>query len=99
MNTVSVDRTSPWLISTTEERPPTLEVALLKQTFVLSWNQFVHAEGAAMTSYALLSLVTTLSSRARVFRAAAGRERQQSFGSWRARQSRSFLFGCDAAHS
>ncbi len=45
MNTVSVDRTSPWLISSTEERPPTLEVALLKQTIVLSWNQFVYAEG------------------------------------------------------
>ena len=45
MNTVSVNRTSPWLISTTEERPPTLEVALLKQTIVLSWNQFVFAEG------------------------------------------------------
>ena len=46
MNTVSVDRTSPWLISTTEERPPTLEVALLRQTIVLSWNQFVYAEGS-----------------------------------------------------
>ena len=45
MNTVSVDRTSPWLVSSTEERPPTLEVALLKQTFVFSWNQFVYAEG------------------------------------------------------
>ncbi len=45
MNTVSVDRTSPWVISSTEERPPALEVKLLKQTFVFSWNQFVSAEG------------------------------------------------------
>ena len=45
VNTASVDRT-PWVISNNEDRPPALEIALLKQTVVLSWNQFVYAEGS-----------------------------------------------------
>jgi hypothetical protein len=43
VNAPSVDK-SPWIIST--DRPvPALEVVLLKQTLVLSWNQLVYAEG------------------------------------------------------
>jgi hypothetical protein len=44
VNTASVDRT-PWVIST-DDRPPALEIVLLRQTVVLSWNQFVYAEGS-----------------------------------------------------
>jgi hypothetical protein len=44
VNATSVDRT-PWVIST-GDRPLTLEVVLLKQTLVLSWNQFLYAEGS-----------------------------------------------------
>src|ERR1700730_14753624 len=43
MNAASVDR-MPWIVSP-DDRPPALEVVLLKQTVVLSWNQFVYAEG------------------------------------------------------
>lgn len=43
MNVASVDRV-PWIISTADQ-PPTLEIVLLRQTVVLSWNQFVYAEG------------------------------------------------------
>ncbi len=43
MQTTLVDR-PPWIVSEAE-RPPALEIVLLKQTVVLSWNQFVYAEG------------------------------------------------------
>ena len=43
MNMASVDR-APWVISTVD-KTPTLEIVLLRQTVVLSWNQFVYAEG------------------------------------------------------
>ena len=36
---------APWTTSATDP-PPTLEIAGLKQTVILSWNQFVYAEGA-----------------------------------------------------
>jgi hypothetical protein len=39
----SVDR-APWVISTVD-KTPTLEIVLLRQTVVLSWDQFVYAEG------------------------------------------------------
>lgn len=42
MDTASVD--SPWIINT-GDKPPAIEIVLLKQTVVLSWNQFVYAEG------------------------------------------------------
>jgi len=35
---------SPWVVSLTDPSPA-LEIALLKQTVILSWNQFVYAEG------------------------------------------------------
>jgi hypothetical protein len=35
---------APWVISSSEQ-PPALEFVLLKQTLILSWNQFVYAEG------------------------------------------------------
>ncbi|MGA2273919.1 MAG: hypothetical protein ABSH00_10220 [Bryobacteraceae bacterium] len=43
MNTASVDR-APWVISAADQ-PPALEIVLLRQTVILSWNQFVFAEG------------------------------------------------------
>lgn len=44
MNVDSVDR-EPWVIGT-DHRPPALEIVLVKQTVVLSWLQFVYAEGS-----------------------------------------------------
>ena len=44
MNTPLIDK-SPWTIST-DSMAPTLEVVLAKQTLILSWNQFVYAEGS-----------------------------------------------------
>ncbi len=43
MNTASVDK-APWIISAADQ-PPALEIVLLRQTVILSWNQFVFAEG------------------------------------------------------
>ena len=43
MNTASVDK-SPWVISAADQ-PPALEIVLLRQTVIISWNQFVYAEG------------------------------------------------------
>ena len=43
MNTPSGDKL-PWTIST-DSMAPTLEVVLAEQTLILSWNQFVYAEG------------------------------------------------------
>ena len=44
MNTPLIDK-SPWTISA-DSMAPTLEVVLAKQTLILSWNQFVYAEGS-----------------------------------------------------
>jgi hypothetical protein len=45
MNLASVDKNkAPWIISTADQ-PPALEVVLLRQTVIISWNQFVYAEG------------------------------------------------------
>ena len=43
MNTPLIDK-SPWTISA-DSMATTLEVVLAKQTLILSWNQFVYAEG------------------------------------------------------
>jgi hypothetical protein len=43
---VNVAGKAPWVISTSEH-PPALEIVLLKQTLILSWNQFVYAEGGS----------------------------------------------------
>ncbi len=43
MNTSSVDK-APWVISAADQ-PPALEIVLLRQTVILSWSQFVFAEG------------------------------------------------------
>jgi hypothetical protein len=43
VNTASVDK-APWVISAADQ-PPALEIVLLRQTVILSWNQFVFAEG------------------------------------------------------
>jgi hypothetical protein len=42
VNVASVDK-SPWVIGA--HQSPTLEIVLLRQTVVVSWNQFVYAEG------------------------------------------------------
>ena len=47
MNVASVDKNkAPWVISTADQ-PPALEIVLLRQTVIISWNQFVYAEGGA----------------------------------------------------
>jgi hypothetical protein len=43
MNAASVD--SEYQGRTIRERPSGLEIALLKRTYVLPWNQFLYAEG------------------------------------------------------
>lgn len=43
MSAASVDK-APWIISAAD-KPPALEIILLRQTLILSWNQFVYAEG------------------------------------------------------
>ena len=45
MNTASVDNNKPWTISQ-DEISMALEIVLLKRTIVLSWSQFVYAEGS-----------------------------------------------------
>ena len=45
MNTASVDKNkAPWVISAADQ-PPALEIVRLRQTVIISWNQFVYAEG------------------------------------------------------
>jgi hypothetical protein len=44
VNTPLIDK-SPWTISA-DSMAPTLEVVLAKQTLILSWKQFVYAEGS-----------------------------------------------------
>src|SRR5580692_8181144 len=36
---------APWVISVADP-PPALEISLLRETVILSWNQFVYAEGS-----------------------------------------------------
>ena len=43
MTRVLADNPKTW--KTTQDRPISLEVILLKQTYVLPWNQFLYAEG------------------------------------------------------
>ena len=45
MNAALTDNRPPWETGALE-RPPGLEIVLLKRTFVLPWNQFLYAEGA-----------------------------------------------------
>ena len=45
MNAALVDSRRPWVTSQ-DSMPPALEIVLLKRSVVLSWNQFVYAEGA-----------------------------------------------------
>ena len=45
MNVASVDKNkAPWVISAADQ-PPALEIVLRRQTVIISWNQFVYAEG------------------------------------------------------
>jgi hypothetical protein len=44
VNTASVDN-APWVVGGTEP-PRTLEIVQVKQGVVLSWSQFVYAEGS-----------------------------------------------------
>src|SRR5438477_8352353 len=43
MSTVLADNPKLW--KTKQERPVTLEIVLLKRTYVLPWSQFLYAEG------------------------------------------------------
>jgi hypothetical protein len=45
VNVASAGKAS-WVISNSEQ-PPALEVVLLKQAVILSWNQFVYADGGS----------------------------------------------------
>ena len=45
MNVASAGK-APWVISRSEQ-PLALEIVLLKQTVILSWNQFVYADGGS----------------------------------------------------
>ena len=45
MNTASVDSKKPWTVSQ-DEISMAVEIVLLKRTVVLSWSQFVYAEGS-----------------------------------------------------
>ena len=44
MSALSADSQKSWK-TTTQERPAGLEIVLLKNIFVLPWNQFLYAEG------------------------------------------------------
>jgi hypothetical protein len=47
VNTASVDKSkAPWVISAADQ-PPALEIVHRRQTVIISWNQFVYAEGGA----------------------------------------------------
>ncbi len=43
MSTVLADKPKTW--KTRQERPTTLEIVLLRRTYVLPWSQFLYAEG------------------------------------------------------
>jgi hypothetical protein len=43
VNAASVDK-APWVISAADQ-PPAVEIVLLRQAVIISWNQFVYAEG------------------------------------------------------
>ena len=43
MSTVLADNAKTW--KTRQERPATLEIVLLKRTYVLPWSQFLYADG------------------------------------------------------
>ncbi len=45
MNVASAGK-APWVISRSEQ-PLALEIVLLKKTVILSWNQFVYADGGS----------------------------------------------------
>ena len=44
MDAVSVDN-APWIIAP-DPNQPTLEIALLRESVILAWSQFVYAEGS-----------------------------------------------------
>ena len=46
MNAISVDNKGHWVIMSQSEIPMALEIVLFKRTVVLSWSQFVFAEGS-----------------------------------------------------
>jgi hypothetical protein len=47
VNMASVDKSkAPWVISAADQ-PPALEIVLRRTTVIISWNQFVYAEGGA----------------------------------------------------
>lgn len=46
MNTALVDSRRAWVTSQDSIPPTALEIVLLKRTVVLSWSQFVYAEGS-----------------------------------------------------
>ena len=54
MNMVSADSRKSWSVNL-DDRVAALEIALLKRTYVLPWNQFVYAEGGGDEVYAVFA--------------------------------------------
>ena len=46
MISTSIDNSKPW-IANDHDRPASMEIRLLKRTFVLPWSQFLYAEGGS----------------------------------------------------
>ena len=46
MISTSIDNSKPW-IANDHERPASVDIRLLKRTFVLPWSQFFYAEGSS----------------------------------------------------
>ncbi len=46
MISTSIDNSKPW-ITNEHDRPASVEIRLLKRTFVLPWSQFLYAEGSS----------------------------------------------------
>ena len=46
MISTSIDNSKPW-IANEHDRPASVEVRLLKRTFVLPWSQFLYADGSS----------------------------------------------------
>ena len=86
MNTASVDK-APWVISAADQ-PPALEIVLLRQTVILSWNQFVYAEGGddeVRIAFASHDVVVKGAGLGPLLRAIAAHRGRAAFGEWTVR--------------
>ena len=82
----SVDR-APWVISAADQ-PPALEIVLLRQTVILSWNQFVYAEGGddeVRIAFASHDVVVKGAGLGPLLHAIAGASGRADLGEWAVR--------------